>query len=470
MKYAPFPYQEHATEHIIEHPAAGLFLEMGLGKTVSTLTAIDRLMRQYMEVGRVLVIAPKRVAEDTWTTECAKWDHLRHLRISRVLGTEKQRLQALKASADIYVINRDNVVWLVAQLGGAWPFDMLVIDESSSFKSPKAARFKVLRSVRPKINRVVILTGTPAPNNIIDLWPQLYLLDQGKRLGKTITGFRTEYFSAGRRNGHVVYDYVLNGQKDDGIMGAGIMEKEIYDKIGDICISMKAADYLQLPERIDRFVQVRLPAKIMDQYQEFERRQVLALADNNEITAVNAAALSGKLLQFANGAVYDEEKMAHEFHTEKLEALEEIIESANGAPVLVFYWFKHDLQRLHRHLAAYKPQELKGSDDIRKWNEGKTRVLLAHPASAGHGLNLQAGGNIIVWFSLTWSLELYQQANARLHRLGQDNAVIVHHLVATGTMDEDVMVTLGDKADSQDALMRAVKARVKKYFGVAQKV
>ncbi|MGE7777365.1 SNF2-related protein [Chitinophaga sp. NPDC101104] len=471
MRYEPFPYQEHATEHVIDNPAAGLFLEMGLGKTVATLTAVDRLMNQYLEVSRVLVIAPKRVAEDTWTTECEKWDHLRHLKVSRVLGNERQRQAALKAKADIYVINRENVAWLTSHLGGAWPFDMLIIDESSSFKSPKTTRFKALRRVRPQIRRVVILTGTPAPNNLIDLWPQMYLLDQGERLGKTITGFRTSYFSPGRRNGHVVYEYVLDGQKDDGILGAGIMEKEIYDKIGDICISMKAADYLQLPERIDRFVPVRFPQTVMDQYREFERKQVLALNTGDDvITAVNAAALSGKLLQFANGAVYDEDKVAHEFHQEKLEALDEIIESANGQPVLVFYWFQHDLQRLRKHLVKYKPQELKGQEDIRKWNDGRTQVLLVHPASAGHGLNLQAGGNIIVWFSLTWSLELYQQANARLHRLGQKSAVIVHHLIAMGTMDEDVMKALEAKADSQEALMRAVKARVKKYFTMLQKV
>lgn len=462
MKYEPYEYQEHAEEHIMENVACGLFLEMGLGKSVCTLTAIDRLMFDLLEVNKVLVIAPKRVAEDVWITETEKWDHLRHLKLSLVLGSETERKRALLVKADIYVINRENVAWLISHYGSAFPFDMVVLDELSSFKSAKSQRFKALRKVRPLIKRVVGLTGTPAPNSLLDLWPQMYLLDRGERLGDTLTGFRQRYFKPGRRNGYVVYDYQIN--KDDAdILGDDINQKEIYQKIGDICISMKAEDYLKLPPRLDRFVQVKLSAKTRIQYEEFERRQVLAMEDTDDISVVNAAALTNKLLQFANGAVYDEDKNFHEIHDEKLDELEEIIDTANGQPVLVFYSYKHDLARINRRLKKYAPQELKNSADIKRWNNGEVSAMVAHPASAGHGLNLQAGGNIIVWFGLPWSLELYQQANARLLRQGQLNAVIIHHLIAGGTMDEEVMKALNSKASGQDALMRAVKAVIKKY-------
>lgn len=462
MRYTPYPYQKHATKHIIDNNYCGLFLEMGLGKTVSTLTAIDMLINQTFEVSKVLVIAPKRVAEDTWTTECDKWDHLRHLKVSRVLGSERERKEALKAKADIYVINRENIVWLIGLYGTAFPFDMVVIDELSSFKSAKAARFKALRQIRPRVNRVVGLTGTPAPNGLLDLWPQMYLLDMGVRLGKTLTGYREKYFNAGKRNGHVVFDYNLKKEKDDFI-GEDIYEREIYDKIGDICISMKAKDYLTLPGRIDRVVKVNLSSKAKAQYDEFERKQILEIAEAGDISAVNAAALTGKLQQFANGAVYDDEKQYHEVHKEKLEALEEIIEGANGQPVMVFYWFKHDLERIKQHLKAYKPEELKGQDTIRRWNNREIQVLLVHPASAGHGLNLQAGGNIMVWFSNIWSLELYEQARARLDRQGQASTVINFRLVVAGTIDEDVVESQEDKALRQDALIHAVRVRQLKY-------
>ena len=452
MRYEPYPYQQHATEHVISNAGSGLFLEMGLGKTVATLTAVNQLMYEDLEVERVLVIAPKRVADDVWTTEASKWDHLQHMKLSLVLGTERQRKEALKAKADVYVINRENVAWLIAHYGSAFPFDMIVIDELSSFKSAKSIRFKALRMVRPKVKRIVGLTGTPRPNGLLDLWPQIYLLDQGERLGKTLTGYRDRYFTPGKRNGHIVYDYKLK-----------VEDQEIYSKISDICISMKAKDYLDLPERINRTVQVKLPEKIFNQYEEFERKQILALEDLDEITAINAAALTNKLLQFANGAVYDADKNFYEVHGEKLDELEEIIETANGQPVLVFYSYKHDLARIHKRLKGYKPQELKSAADIKSWNKGEISVLLAHPASAGHGLNLQAGGNIIVWFGLPWSLELYQQANSRLDRQGQTRSVIIHHLVTVGTMDEDVVASLSNKADGQDALMAAVKARVQKY-------
>lgn len=464
MIYTPYPYQQHATEHIIENPAAGLFLEMGLGKTVSTLTAVDQLINEMFDTNKVLVIAPKRVADDTWTTEAAKWDHLNHLRISKVLGTERERKEALKVKADIYVINRENVAWLVAQYSTAWPFDMVVIDESSSFKSPKATRFKALRSVRPLIKRVVILTGTPSPNGLLDLWPQLYLLDQGERLGKNITAYRGRYFKAGKRNGHIVYNYDLNGQKDDGMLGAGIYEKEIYEKIGDICISMKARDYLQLPERIDQVIPVNLPKKVLQQYLDFEREQILSLPDANDISAVNAAALTGKLWQFANGAVYDDNKAYHETHTEMLDALEEDVEAANGNPLLIFYWFKHDLERIKAKLKEHRPVELKTSEQIQKWNRGEIPVMLLHPASAGHGLNLQYGGHLMTWFGPIWSLELYQQALARLDRQGQIKPVISRRLVVMGTIHEDMIKATDNKAIGQDALMEAVKARVNKYL------
>jgi len=454
MKYNPHPYQDFATEHVINNPEAGLLIDMGLGKTVSTLTAVDRLMNDYFEVDKVLVIAPKRVAEDTWTTESAKWDHLKHLRLSVVLGSERERKEALKAKADIYVINRENVAWLVGYYQSAFPFDMIVIDELSSFKSAKAIRFKSLRMIRPKVKRVVGLTGTPAPNGLIDLWPQMYLLDQGARLGKTISGFRERYFTPGKRNGQVVFNYNLKTES----------ERAIYDKIGDICISMKTEDYLSLPGRVNHTIEVKLPKVVQDRYDEFEKQQVLSIIESDtDISAVNAAALSTKLRQFANGAVYDAEKNWHVVHDEKLEALEEIVEAANGQTVLIFYSFKHDLERIQKRLKGYKPRVLEGKSDIADWNAGKIQVMLAHPMSAGHGLNLQAGGNIVVWFGLNWSLELYQQANARLDRQGQIKPVIVYHLITVSTIDQKVLTALAGKAEGQDALLNAVKAIIKKY-------
>ena len=449
-------YQRYIVDFILKHPAAGCLVDMGLGKTVSTLTAINRLMYEDFEVGRVLVIAPKRVAEDTWSKEVDKWDHLRHLKVSKVLGTEAQRKRALAEKADIYVINRENVCWLVAYCRGSLPFDMLVIDELSSFKNPKAERFKALRLVRPSIRRVVGLTGTPAPNGLIDLWSQIYLLDQGERLEKTVTRYREKYFRPGRRNGQVVFDYKpLEGS-----------ERKIYQAISDICVSMKAEDYLELPPRLNETVEVVLPDEVKEQYDAFEETEVLKLLEGGEekaLTAVNAAALSNKLLQFSGGAIYDAEKQVHEIHSAKLDALEEIVESANGQSVLIFYAFRHEASRILRRLKAYHPRELADSRDIDDWNDGKVQVLLAHPAGAGHGLNLQRGGHIVVWYGLTWSLELYQQANARLHRQGQPRPVVVYHLVSRETMDADVLRSLAGKTDAQEALMQAVKARLLKY-------
>lgn len=446
-------YQRKAVQHIIENPYSALLLDMGLGKSISTLTAIKKLIDEYLEVTKVLIIAPKRVAESTWSDEINKWDHLKGLTVSKILGTERQRKEALKADADIYLINRENVSWMVAYLQGWFPFDMLVIDELSSFKSAKAARFKALRMVRPKINRVVGLTGTPAPNGLIDLWSQLYLLDLGERLGKTITGYRQKYFSPGRSNGQVVFDYKL---QDGG-------EQAIYRQIGDICISMKAEDYLELPQRIDQTAEIQFPSPLLERYQEFEKQQVLTVEEEGDISAVNAAALSNKLLQFANGAIYDADRNIHTIHDEKLDALEEILEAANGQPVLVFYSFKHDASRILKRFNSYKPVLIDGADDIKAWNRGEIQLMIAHPASAGHGLNLQAGGHIVVWFGLNWSLELYQQANARLHRQGQTKPVTIYHLVVKGTMDEDVMKAIAGKADKQEALMQAVKVRIEKY-------
>jgi len=448
--YQAHAYQEYATNRILEQEAVGLFLDMGLGKTVSTLTAVDQLLYDRFDVSKVLVIAPLRVAKKTWPDEVKKWDHLKHLRISRVLGTEKERMAALRARADIYVINRENVEWLVDLYGKEWPFDMVVIDELSSFKSTKARRFRALRKVRPFINRIVGLTGTPAPNGLIDLWPQVYLLDQGQRLGKTVTGYRDRYFEPDKRNKTTVFSW----RPKDGA------EEVIYNKLEDLCMSMSAEDWLDMPERIDRTIQVQIPGPARVKYDQLERDLLLPFTDG-DVTADTAGILSNKLLQLANGAVYDEFGGVKEVHQAKLEALDDVIEAANGQPVLVFYWYQHDLDRIRQHIPAARL--LDTEDDIEEWNQGQIPVMLAHPMSAGHGLNLQGGGNIIVWFGLTWSLELYQQANARLHRQGQEKSVIVHHLVAEGTIDEDVMKVLAGRDLAQKALLDAVKAKIDRY-------
>lgn len=448
MIYQPHPYQEYATNRILEQEAVGLFLDLGLGKTVATLTAIDQLLYDYFEVSKVLVIAPLRVAQKTWPDEVRKWDHLKHLRISKVLGSEKQRMAALRAQADIWIINRENVEWLVDLYGKDWPFDMVVIDELSSFKSPKARRFRALRKVRPLIKRIVGLTGTPASNGLIDLWSQIYLLDQGKRLGKTVTGYRNRYFEPGKRNRTVIFTW-------EPKPGA---EEAIYRQLEDLCISMSAEDWLQMPERIDRVIEVQLSEEAQAKYDQLERDMLLPFTAG-DVTADSMAVLSNKLLQLANGAVYDENGAVREIHQAKIEALDDVLEAANGQPVLVFYAYQHDRDRLLAHIPMAK--ELETEQDIDAWNQGKIQVLLAHPASAGHGLNLQSGGHIIVWFGLTWSLELYQQANARLYRQGQEEkSVIIHHLVAVGTIDEDVMRALVGKEISQKALLDAIKARI----------
>lgn len=398
------------------------------------------------------MVAPLRVAEDTWTKESAKWDHLQGLRVVRVLGSQAQRICALETDADIYCINRENIPWLVKYYGTDWPFDGVVLDELSSFKSPSSKRFKAMRKVRPLIKHIVGLTGTPSPNGLIDLWAQIYLLDQGKRLGRTLTEYRNRYFNPGRRNGYVVYDWVPKDGAED----------EIYRRISGICISMKACDYLKLPERVDVVRTVKLDDEAQTAYTEMEKEAVLELGPNEIVDAGTAAVVSGKLLQIANGAVYDENGKTHIIHESKLDTLEDVIEAVNGRPVLVFYAYQHDLERIMQRFP--QARKLEGSAEIDAWNRGEIPILLAHPAGAGHGLNLQAGGNHIVWFGLTWSLELYQQANARIYRQGvKGERVTITHLVTEGTIDEDVMRVLDGKATRQDALLEAVKARVEKY-------
>lgn len=444
MKYTAHGYQKKATERILQQKRVGLFLDMGLGKTVITLTAIKELIEDFA-IWKVLVIAPKRVAEDTWSREHEKWDHLSGLRISKVLGTPAQRMKALKAEADIYVIGRDNVKWLVELMGNSWPFDMVVIDEISSFKNPSSQRFKALRKVIPASDRVVGLTGTPSPNGLMDLWAEIYLLDRGERLGTTISAYREKYFRAGARNGYIVYKWEPYSYS----------QKEIERKISDICMSMSAEDYLDLPERIDNEIKIRLSEKEMKQYNQMERDQLLRI-DDETVVALNAAAVMNKLLQMANGSVYADGGDVVRIHEKKLDALEEIIDTT-GEPVLVFYSFRHDLEAIKKRIPDAR--ELESSEDIARWNQGEIPVLLCHPASVGYGLNLQDGGHVIVWYGLTWSLELYQQANARLFRQGQQKAVIIHHLIAEGTVDEQVMRALQHKDTSQSALLAALKER-----------
>lgn len=453
-------YQKGVVNFIIKNPFCGVFLDLGLGKTVTTLTAIEDLMYDYLEINSTLVIAPKRVAESVWQEEAENWEHLKHLTFSKIIGNQQQRIEALNKKADIHIISRDNVAWLCALCGGSkLPFDMIVVDELSSFKSYKSQRWKALKLTQPCFKRFVGLTGTPAPNSLIDLWPQIYLMDRGTRLGKTITAYRNMFFRPGKTNGNVVYSYDLLPESD----------RLIHEKISDICISMKSQDYLQMPLRTDNFIKLRMPDELSSKYTEFEKDKVIELleqksGDEKEISITNAATLCNKLLQFANGAIYDEDRNVYEVHDIKLEALKEIIDDANGKPVLVAWSFQHDRDRIMKYLKQYKPRELKKPQDIIDWNCGKVQVMLAHPASAGHGLNLQAGGNIIVWFGLTWSLELFQQFNARLYRQGQKQNVIIHYLIMKGTYDEDVISALKRKDRNQSLLMESIKAKIKKYL------
>ena len=446
MKYEAHEYQKYATEFILSHPVAAVLLEMGLGKSVITLTALFDLCLDSFLIRKVLVIAPLRVARDTWPSEIRKWDHLEGLTYSVAVGSELERKTALMRKADIYIINRENVDWLVNKSGLPFDFDMIVVDELSSFKSWQAKRFKSLLKVRPYVKRIVGLTGTPSSNGLMDLWAEFRVLDLGKRLGRYVTHYRNAYFTPDKRNGEVIFSY-------KPLPGA---EKQIYEKISDITISMKSCDYLTLPECVFNEVPVFMDEKEMDVYDTF-REDMVAKIKDKEIDAANAAVLSGKLLQMANGAVYDEDKNVHLIHDRKLDALEDLIEGANGKPVLIAYWYQHDADRIK---ARFPVREIKTSKDIDDWNAGKISAAIIHPASAGHGLNLQTGGSTLIWFGLTWSLELYQQTNARLHRQGQKDTVVIHHIIAKGTIDEDVMKALRKKERTQNALIDAVKANL----------
>ena len=452
MKYNPHDYQRYATEYIESHPEAAVFLDMGLGKTSITLTALNNLLFDYFDVHRILVVAPLRVARNTWSDEIEKWEHLHNLTFAIAVGSEKERLEALKKEADITMINRENLQWLIEKSGQPFEYDMVVIDELSSFKNHQAKRFKALMKVRPKVKRIVGLTGTPSSNGLMDLFAEFKILDMGMRLGRFIGQYRNIYFKPDKVNGPIVYSYKpLPGAED-----------AIYEKISDITISMKAADHLKMPELINTKYMVHLSEKEKKKYEDMKAELVLALPEG-EITAANAASLSGKLSQMANGAVYADDESILPIHDRKLDALEDIIESANGKPILIAYWFKHDLMRIEQRLTEKKIpfQKLDSDASMKKWNRGELPVALIHPASAGHGLNLQSGGSTIVWFGITWSLELYQQTVARLYRQGQSSGTVtVIHILTEGTVDEKIVKALADKDSTQSALIDAVKAEL----------
>ena len=446
MRYVAHNYQNYAKDFILAHKVSALFLDCGLGKTITTLTAINELMYDSFEISKVLIIAPLRVAQSTWKEEIEKWDHLNLLRYSIAVGDEKERLKALKQNSDIYIINRENVDWLVTKSGIDFNFNMLIIDELSSFKSHTSKRFKSLLKIRPYFERVVGLTGTPSSNGLMDLWAEFRVLDLGERLGRYITHYRNEYFLPDKRNGAVIFSYKPQPNA----------EERIYRRLSDMTISMKSTEYLKMPELILNELEINLDEEDQTKYKKFKKEMVMTIQEK-EIDAINAASLSNKLIQLANGSIYDEDKKFYEVHNKKLDKLEEIIESANGKPVLVAYWFKADKERIEKR---FKVRKIKTADDIKQWNMGMINLALIHPASAGHGLNLQSGGSTLVWFSLTWSLELYQQTNARLYRQGQKDTVVIHHLITKNTIDEDIMKSLKRKDKTQEALMRAVKARI----------
>ena len=453
MKLTLHNYQVVAKDFIIGHPYAAVILDMGMGKTATTLSAVNELMFDRFEVTKVLVIAPLRVANTVWSDEIEQWAELRHLRYSKIVGTPKQRKVALQKDADIYIVNRENLPWLVEQCSPYFKWDMVVIDELSSFKSWQSKRFKAFMAMRPYMKRVVGLTGTPSSNGLMDLFAEFKVIDGGERLGRFIGEYRSRYFEEGRRNGNIVYEYIP----------MDYAEYQIYDKIDDITISMKAMDYLAMPELISTKKLVYLTDKEKSDYKQFKKDYVLSDLEDGEVTAANAASLSNKLVQMANGAVYSDDYQVVSVHDQKLDVLEDIIEAANGEPVLVAYWFKHDLQRIEERLAKLKVKGtvLKAEDDIREWNKGNISVGLLHPASAGHGLNLQKGGHHLVWFGLTWSLELYQQTNARLWRQGQQaDTVVIQHIVTEDTIDEEILKALKNKEAQQSRLIEAVKAQV----------
>lgn len=447
MKYNPHEYQKYATNFIIDHPVAAILLDMGLGKSVITLTAINDLIYNSFEVNRVLVIAPLRVANNTWPDEIKKWDHLSHLTYSVVTGNKQQRLAALRQDVNLYIINRENLKWLVEDYGVPFFYDMIVIDELSSFKSYRSQRFKCLKKLRPHVKRIVGLTGTPSSNGLMDLWAEFRVLDMGQRLGRYITHYRTTYFDPDKRNQHMVFTYKPKP-------GA---EQQIYQQISDITISMKSKDYLKLPPLTMNTIKVHLSNQEAAVYDTM-RDQLVVDTAGKQIDALNAASLSNKLSQMANGTVYDDNRNQVLIHDRKLDALEDLIEAANGKPVLVAYWFKHDLERIK---LRFEVREIKTTKDISDWNQGTIPVGVIHPASAGHGLNLQAGGSTLIWYGLTWSLELYQQTNARLWRQGQTDPVVIHHIITENTIDEDILAALKRKDKAQTALINAVKANLK---------
>ena len=451
-------YQLRGISHIIENDCAALFLDCGMGKSATTLTAIKELIDGCV-ISSALIIAPKRVAEVTWKDEIANWEHLNDLTISVIAGTVKERREAMGRKADIYTVGRDNIAWLIMEYGGVkLPFDMVVIDELTSFKNSASKRFKALRKVRKFIPRVVGLTGTPSPNGLIDLFAQMYLIDQGQRLGKSITAYRDRFFRPNKRNGDVVYSYALKSPQEE-------TEKQISGLISDITISMKAEDYLKMPDRMSIYDYVELPPKAMEAYRTFERDQIIELINSDEpLTAATAAALSNKLQQMAGGQVYDSDRKVIDVHDEKIEKLREIVEASNGEPVLVAYAFKHEQARIMEALKEFKPRKLETAQDMSDWNRGKVPLMVAHPASVGHGINIQKGGHILVWFGNTWSLELYQQFNARLYRQGQMKPVMIHHIVAKNTVDEKIIRSLGGKKDTQDGLMNCIKELMEYYL------
>ena len=453
MKLTLHNYQVVAKDFIISHPNAAVILDMGMGKTATTLSAVNELMFDRFEVTKVLVIAPLRVANTVWSDEIEQWAELRHLRYSKIVGTPKQRKVALQKDADIYIVNRENLPWLVEQCSPYFKWDMVVIDELSSFKSWQSKRFKAFMAMRPYMKRIVGLTGTPSSNGLMDLFAEFKVIDGGERLGRFIGEFRSRYFEEGRRNGNIVYEYIP----------MDYAECQIQDKISDITISMKALDYLDMPELISTKKLVRMSEKEKEKYSQFKKEYVLSELDGLEVTAANAASLTNKLVQLSNGAVYSDDHTVVALHEQKLDALEDILESANGEPVLVAYWFKHDLARILGRLEKLnvKSRVLKTEEDIREWNKGNVPVGLLHPAGAGHGLNLQKGGHHLVWFGLTWSLELYQQTNARLWRQGQEaETVVIQHIVTEGTIDEEILKALENKDAQQERLIEAVKAQV----------
>ena len=447
MNFKPHDYQAFAIDYIETHPVAAVLLDMGLGKTVISLTAIADLLFDSFLAHRILVVAPLRVARDTWPAELQKWTHLQHLTFSVAVGSVKERRAALMTAADITLINRENLQWLIEDSGFPFGYDMVVIDELSSFKNHQSKRFRSLMKVRPKVKRIIGLTGTPSSNGLMDLWAEFRLLDMGKRLSRFITEYRNNYFSPDKRNGMIIYSYKPQPYA----------EELIYRQISDITISMKSTDHLQMPELISSQYEVKLSKEERQRYEELKKDLVLQLPDG-EVTAANAASLTGKLSQLANGAIYADTGDTIEFHDRKLDALEDILEAANGKPVLVAYWFKHDLERIKRRFTV---REIKESQDIIDWNAGKIPVAVIHPASAGHGLNLQAGGSTLIWFGLTWSLELYQQTNARLWRQGQTSGIVViEHIITKGTIDERILKALSQKELTQTALIDAVKANL----------